>query len=112
MLHYISVEPVADADHNRGHVMPFHSDMIFQYNKSNINAAFFQSEADSAAEKDKDGKGGSGGKDSPESTHANQMIDVFMTPQSEDEDLSNDGMSPVETFASPPEVNGFQSLAT
>jgi len=45
MLKFITEEPPSDADQDRGHAIPFHSDMIFQYNKTSINAKFFQSEA-------------------------------------------------------------------
>lgn len=72
MLEFITVEPASDAEQERGHSIPFHSDMIFQYNKAVINAKFFQSETQEAlrtnamsVEK----------KESPQ-----QMIDIFMTP--------------------------------
>ena len=45
MLLFIIEEPLPDADHDRGHSIPFHSDMIFQFNKEHINAKFFKSEA-------------------------------------------------------------------
>ena len=45
MLDFITKEPAADADKERGHAIPFHSDMIFQLNKSVINAKFFLNEA-------------------------------------------------------------------
>ena len=44
MLEFIIKEPASDADKTRGHAIPFHSDMIFQYNKSVINAKFFLNE--------------------------------------------------------------------
>lgn len=44
MLEFITREPSdSDANQERGHAIPFHSDMIFQYNKKAINAKFFQS---------------------------------------------------------------------
>ena len=43
MLQFIMEEPPSNADKERGHAIPFHSDMIFQYNKTAINAKFFQS---------------------------------------------------------------------
>ena len=45
MLEFIIKEPAPDADKTLGHAIPFHSDMIFQYNKSAINAKFFLNEA-------------------------------------------------------------------
>ena len=42
MLEMITQEPSEDADRERGHSMPFHSDMIFQLNKTSINARFFK----------------------------------------------------------------------
>ena len=44
MLEFIIKEPAPDADKTLGHAIPFHSDMIFQYNKSAINAKFFLNE--------------------------------------------------------------------
>ena len=70
MLEFITTEPENDATKERGKTIPFHSDMIFRYNKKPINAIFFQDES-------QDARGSSAGqtKDSPQ-----QMIDVFMTP--------------------------------
>ena len=83
MLEFITMEPENDATKERGKTIPFHSDMIFRYNKKPINAIFFQDES-------QDARGSSAGqtKDSPQ-----QMIDVFMTPQSDD-DFSDDSLSP------------------
>jgi len=41
MLTFITDEPAADADRDRGHAMPFHADMVFQMDKSVINDRFF-----------------------------------------------------------------------
>ena len=47
MLEFIIREPPPidnnSDDKNRGHAIPFHTDMIFQYNKKAINAKFFLS---------------------------------------------------------------------
>ena len=44
MLTMITEEPASDASRDRGHAMPFHTDMIFGFNKACINAKFFQPE--------------------------------------------------------------------
>jgi len=83
-MSFITVEPKTDADKMRGHAMPFHADMIFQLNKTVINARFFESESQELSNcTDSDQK-----KTSPQ-----HMIDVFMTPQS-DEEFSEESMSP------------------
>ena len=41
MLKFIIKEPEGDADKARAHTIPFHSDMLFQLNKTAINAKFF-----------------------------------------------------------------------
>ena len=46
MLRLITDEPAGDAGQDRGHSMPFYSDMIFQYNKRAINEKFFCSESE------------------------------------------------------------------
>jgi len=45
MLKFITEEPAADASKDRGHSVPFFSDMVFSYNKAVINAKFFRSGA-------------------------------------------------------------------
>ena len=46
MLEFIIKEPQAnEADQVRGHSIPFHSDMVFQFGKEHINGTFFRSEA-------------------------------------------------------------------
>ena len=45
MLEFIIKEPAEGANKDLGHSIPFHSDMIFQFNKEHINAKFFKSEA-------------------------------------------------------------------
>ncbi len=74
--------------------MPFYSDMIFAYNKSVINANFFRSEAKGDCES-------SPILNSAEKTSPQQMIDVYMTPQSEEEDLSDEVISPSDLALSP-----------
>ena len=77
--------------------MPFHADMIFQLNKTVINARFFESESQELSNcTDSDQK-----KTSPQ-----HMIDVFMTPQS-DEEFSEESMSPQED--SPTQVKSLNS---
>ena len=84
MLQFITTEPDNDATKERGKTIPFHSDMIFRYNKKPINAIFFQDESQDA----RSTALGQTKSDSPQ-----QMIDVFMTPQSDD-DFSDDSLSP------------------
>ena len=45
MLEFITTEPENAATQERGKTIPFHSDMIFRYNKKPINAIFFQDES-------------------------------------------------------------------
>jgi hypothetical protein len=47
MLEFIIKEPPQsdETDQERGHSIPFHSDMVFRLNKQHINAKFFRSEA-------------------------------------------------------------------
>lgn len=97
MLSFIIEEPDADAGQDRGHSMPFYSDMIFSFNKGAINSKFFRSEAQDLALKG-EAQGSVEKKTSPQ-----QMIDVFMTPQSEDEDLSDECASPNEVGVSSPD---------
>ena len=94
MLEFIIKEPPQDTsdDKNRGHTIPFHSDMIFQYNKKAINAKFFLSaealeaqQAKSAKER-LDAKKNGGDFDQDESSSPQQMIDIFMTPTSSQDD--------------------------
>ena len=95
MLSMITEEPASDASRDRGHAMPFHTDMIFGFNKACINAKFFQSES----QDDDRLKTSIEKKTSPQ-----QMIDVFMTPQSEDE-FSEESMSPSDETSSPTKLN-------
>ena len=70
--------------------------MVFGYNKSVINQQFFRSEAQDQA----DGEGGSVEK---KGSSPHQMMEVFMTPQSEDDDESyEESFSPDEVNLSPP----------
>ena len=45
MLSYVTVEPEIDTE-DRGHKIPFFSDMLFSYNKRSINDLFFRSQAE------------------------------------------------------------------
>lgn len=92
MLSYIIEEPGEESSHERGHSIPFFSDMAFSYNRISINNLFFRSEAqdDAANVFQSIGK-----KSSPQ-----QMIDVFMTPQSED-DFYEEGISSDSDSLSP-----------
>ena len=45
MLSYVTVEPEIDTE-DRGHKIPFLSDMLFSYNKRSINDLFFRSQAE------------------------------------------------------------------
>ena len=58
MLTFIMEEPDADAGKDRGHTMPFHSDMIFQMNKTVINDFFFCNDEEALT-----GEGKSQGRD-------------------------------------------------
>ena len=46
MIKFITEEPKNDASKELGHTIPFHSDMIFQYNKAAINIQFFTVDED------------------------------------------------------------------
>ena len=63
--------------------------MIFQFNKEQINAKFFKSEAQEWLASQQN----AGSSDDIVMMSPSQMIDVFMTPQSEDE-LSEGSPSP------------------
>ena len=99
MIEFITVEPPQDADKDRGHSIPFHSDMIFQFNKCVINYKFFNN--DSSDDEDEVEWPSAAKKSSP-----HKMIDVFMTPQSEDD--SSEGDSPDVVQTSPPKNSGIK----
>jgi len=46
MLSYILEEPGADSGQDRGHSIPFFSDMVFSFNKAVINDLFFSPEVE------------------------------------------------------------------
>ena len=52
MIEFITAEPPQDADRDRGHSIPFHSDMILQFNKAVINAKFFYPDSDDEDDND------------------------------------------------------------
>ena len=80
--------------------------MVFGYNKSVINQQFFRSEAQDQA----DGEGGSVEK---KGSSPHQMMEVFMTPQSEDDDESyEESFSPDEVNLSPPAGEAEEEKAT
>ena len=94
MLEFIIKEPQAnEADQDRGHSIPFHSDMVFQFGKEHINGTFFRSEA-----QDRLLQSQALGSVDQKASNPQQMIDVFMTPQSDDpdDDLSDDNISPTD----------------
>ena len=76
MLRYITEVPPEDCSKERGYSLPFHSDMVFQFQNKKINEKFFSfdSEPSVQAEADKNKYG------------SNQMIEVLMTPTSESSD--------------------------
>ena len=79
MLRYITEMPPEDCSKERGYALPFHSDMVFQFQNKNINDKFFALDSDLSvqisADKNKYG--------------SNQMIEVLMTPTSESSDNLN-----------------------
>ena len=96
MLEYITQEPMADADQERGHAIPFHSDQIFKLNKTFINAKFFESEAINDAQKKNAAVDASSSSFGQKSISSSQMIDVYMTPTQSDEEFSEESISPPE----------------
>ena len=90
MLEFITSEPESDADKERGHAIPFHSDMIFQFNKAAINDQFFKTETMKELVVNLDLI-----PDEEEKVSSpQQMIDVYMTPTQSDEEFSEESISP------------------
>ena len=101
MLTMIMNEPPDDCDKDRGHTMPFHTDMIFQMNKSVINARFFTGEVSEGSNRD---------NSSEKKSSPHKMIDVFMTPQSDDS-ISEESISPTDV-TSPPDKSEDEAVST
>ena len=98
MLDFIIKEPQADeTDQDRGHSIPFHSDMVFSFGKAHINGKFFRSEA-----QDRLLASQALGSVDQKASNPSQMIDVFMTPQSDDTDDDFSDGGGIFTTTSPP----------
>lgn len=91
MLQFITAEATSDADQQRGHTIPFHTDQIFQFNKAVINEKFFSSE-----EEDDGLKINIMSVDQRTSSPL-QMLDVFLTPM---QNSDSEEMSPQEDGSS------------
>ena len=46
MLKYITEMPPEDCSKDRGYTLPFHSDMIFQFQNKKINDKFFSQDSE------------------------------------------------------------------
>ena len=76
MLKYITEMPPKDCSKERGYAIPFHCDMIFQFQNKKINDKFFSHDSDKPVLMEIDKK----------KYMSNDMIEVLMTPTSESSD--------------------------
>ena len=76
MLKYITEMPPKDCSKERGYAIPFHSDMIFQFQNKKINDKFFSHDSERPVQMEIDKK----------KFQSSDMIEVLMTPTSESSD--------------------------
>ena len=76
MLKYITEMPPEDCSKDRGYTLPFHSDMIFQFQNKKINDKFFAHDSESPVQIEVDKK----------KFQSCDMVEVLMTPTSESSD--------------------------